>query len=335
MFKSKTDFNAFDKNNDKVKNLEMTKVKALSKSASKKLQGKPEDKTPFHLILDYFKDEKDKTLGHFIDFGENKKLAKHFQQVEMKSGKLDKSMSASQKEAAAGFAYVKEENGKKVMCFEPDPNCKIPKGKWPKILKGLKSFLGGLKGVLVLDGVIISDEEETTEPIAEETTEEETSRGTSSSETDTSNIKNLLDVVSKELKETLPKDIIPKIKNKTVQAEDGGIVEGILDHIQEFITTFDEAAQPVKEKLQGVYDTIQKQLPQVEKIREAIEKILGSKKTTPEQSQEDTSLLDELLRLAKEGIDEFDKRFDQLQRNLEEESQAPIAGGEAFLSEFN
>lgn len=333
MFKSKTDFNAFDKNNDKVKNLEMTKVKALSKSASKKLQGKPENKTPFHLILHYFKDEKDKVLGHFIDFGENKKLAKHFQQIEMKSGKLDKSMSASPKEAATGLAYVKEENGKKMICFEPDPNSKIPKAKWPKILKGLKSFLGGLKGVLVLDGTIISEEEKT-EETSDETTEEETSRGTSSSETDTSGIKKLLDVVSKALKETLPKDIIPKIKNKTVQAEDGGIVEDILDHIQEFVTAFDEAAQPVKEKLQGVYDTIQKQAPQVEKIREAIEKLLASSNGSP-ASQEDTSVIDELLRLAKEGIGEFDKRYDQLQKNLEEESQAPMPGGEALLNELN
>lgn len=325
MFKSKTDFNAFDKNNKKVKNLEITKVKARSKSASKKLQAKPETKTPFHLVLNYFKDDKDKSLGHFIDFGENKKLTKHFDQVEMKSGKLDKSMSANQKEAAAGHAYVKEENGKQKMYFEPASNCKVPKGKWPKILKGLKAFLGGLKGVVVINGEVVSDEEVNN---TESTTEEEKPTET----TDETGIRSLLVAISTELKQTLPKDILPKIKAKTVQPEDGTIVDGILDQISEFVETFEAATQPVKDQLQSMYDTVQKKVPQVEKIRDAIEQLLS---ITDKTTQEDTSLIDELLRLAQEGIGEFDQRYDQLQQDLEEESQAPIEGGEELLKQLN
>jgi hypothetical protein len=35
MFKSKTDFNAFDKNNEKVDNTKFTKVKGFSKAGTK------------------------------------------------------------------------------------------------------------------------------------------------------------------------------------------------------------------------------------------------------------------------------------------------------------
>lgn len=175
MFKSKIDFNAFDTNNEKVDNLEQTKVKGLSKASVKKLAAKPGESTPFHLVLDYFKDNKDKPQGHFLCFGVNKKMDKHFQQVEMKSGKLDKSMSASQKEASMGNAYVKVDGGKKMLCLEPDANSKIPGGKWAKILKALKPYLSGLKAVISIGGELIGDEEEdTTGETAPETTGEET-----------------------------------------------------------------------------------------------------------------------------------------------------------------
>lgn len=174
MFKSKVDFNAFDTKNDKVENLQQNKVRTLSKASVKKLAAAPGEKTPFHLILDYFKDDKEKPQGHFLGFGNNKKMDKHFQQVEMKSGKLDKSMSASQKEASMGEAFVKEENGKKLLCFEPAPESKVPGGKWPKILKSLKPYLNGLKAVVVIGGQAISEEstgEESTEENTDETTD--------------------------------------------------------------------------------------------------------------------------------------------------------------------
>lgn len=176
MFKSKVDFNVFDKNNTKVKDLEQTKAKALSKAGVKKLQSSPETSTTFHLALNYFKDDKDNSLGHFIGFGENKKLDKHFQQVEMKSGKMDKSMTASPKEASLGTAYVKTINGKETLCFEPDANSKIPQGKWPKILKELKAWFSGIKTVAIFNGQVIEEEggEEEGDNTTN-TTEEETS----------------------------------------------------------------------------------------------------------------------------------------------------------------
>lgn len=170
MFKSKVDFNVFDKNNTKAKDLEQAKAKALAKAGVKKLQASPETTTSFHLALNYFKDDKEKSLGHFVGFGENKKLDKHFQQVEMKSGKMDKSMTSSPKEASIGSAYVKTLNGKETLCFEPDANSKIPQGKWPKILKELKAWFAGVKAVAIFDGQVVEDTEEEVEDTTEDTT---------------------------------------------------------------------------------------------------------------------------------------------------------------------
>ena len=81
MFKSKIDINEFDKNNKKVKDIEYPKAKALAKAGAKKLANKPGEKTNFHLALNYFQDDKGKSLGHFLCFGINKKMDKHFLQV--------------------------------------------------------------------------------------------------------------------------------------------------------------------------------------------------------------------------------------------------------------
>lgn len=167
--KSKLKFESFDQNNKKVPNPQLAQQKNLAKAGIKKIVNKDGLVTNFHLILNYFKDEAGKTLGHLLDVGENKKLSKHFEQVEMKSGKLDKSMSASQKEAATGTIYVKTVNDKAIVHVEPHESCKIPGGKWAKILKELKPQFAGMKAVVVLEGMILSDESETEETPKEET----------------------------------------------------------------------------------------------------------------------------------------------------------------------
>lgn len=149
-FKSKTSLNAFDKNNTSVKNTEYNSLKTLTKTGVKKLATANGESTPFHLILDYFKDDKEKPLAHFLDLGINVKMGKHFEQVEMKPGKLDKSMSASPKEAASGVAFIKAVDGVYTLHFQPAEQCKIPEGKWPRIIKALKPFLAGYPAVVVL-----------------------------------------------------------------------------------------------------------------------------------------------------------------------------------------
>lgn len=161
--KSKVKFESFDLKNEKVKNPDQAQQKNLSKTAMKKLVNQEGVSTSFHLIINYFKDESGKSLGHFLDIGENKKLTKHFEQVEMKSGKLDKSMSASQKEAAIGKVYVKKVKGQPLVHLEPAASCKIPGGKWGKLLKELKAQFAGMKAVVVLEGKPSINEEEESE----------------------------------------------------------------------------------------------------------------------------------------------------------------------------
>jgi hypothetical protein len=359
MFKSKIDFNAFDTNNDKVKDLEPNKVKALAKASVKKLLAQPEVRTPFHLILDYFKDDQEKPQGHFLGLGVNKKLDKHFEQVEMKSGKLDKSMSASQKEAAMGEAYSKEENGKKILCIEPHPGVKVPKGKWAKILKGLKPYLAGAKAVVVFEGQTIGDEEgdtatdeETTETGTEEqgetgadtetnveeqgeTTTDEAS--TDSSDEDAPNLieqfKAQLAEISTGLTQTLPKEIVPKIKARSVEANDLDVVQQLKTKMEEFEEAFQGAAENIQKKLSKMRNKINKQLDKVDKILKAVELVLkkiGGEETT-EETEEDTSVLDKLLKTAEKSLGNYRKVYDKLKKDLEESEEEPIEGGSDLL----
>lgn len=369
MFKSKVDFNAFDTNNKKVKDIDEPKVKALSKNSVKKLLNSPDTRTPFHLILDYFKDDKGKGLNHFLGFGVNKKLDKHFEQVEMKSGKLDKSMSASQKEASMGEAYCKDEGGKKLLCFEPSPKSKVPKGKWPKILKGLKPFLAGAKAVVIIDGTVVGEEElpeegteentstDTTEETPQEdttntstdTTEEAPQEDTTNTTTDTTEetaeeatdntslvdqFKAQLEEIANGLKQTLPKEIIPKIKDKTVEAADLDIVNEIKNKINEFEEAYTTAAENIQSKLTKMRDSIAKQAPKVDQIIQAVEKLLGS--GSPEESSttgEDTSAIQELLDMARKGLDDFNSMYDQLKSDLENSTSEPLPEGDALLEQ--
>ena len=338
MFKSKVDFNAFDLKNDKVKNVEETKIKALSKNAVKKVLKNPEVRTPFHLILDYFKDKSNKPLTHFLCFGINKKMDKHFEQVEMKSGKLDKSMSASQKEASMGEVYCKEEGGKKLLCFEPTAKSKIPKGKWPKILKTLKPFLAGAKAVVILDGTMIGEDTDLPEATTEEavsTNEKEGQEAPDQTE-DTSNfdqIKAQLEAIATSLKETLPKEVIPRLRERTVDATDLEVVNAIKDKITAFENAYQAATEHVQSKLADMRNSIVKQTPKVEQLVNMIEKLLGSI-GADSASGEDTSALEALLKLATTSLNTFDKSYDELKKALENTAPEPLPSGDQFIKQL-
>ncbi|MGH1337573.1 MAG: hypothetical protein ACRBFS_15725 [Aureispira sp.] len=329
MFKSKVDFNAFDLKNEKVKNVEETKIKALSKNAVKKVLKNPEVRTPFYLILDYFKDKANKPLTHFLCFGINKKMDKHFEQVEMKSGKLDKSMSASQKEASMGEVYCKEEGGKKLLCFEPSAKSKIQKGKWPKILKTLKPFLAGAKAVVIIDGAMVGEDTDLLETTEQAPSSDQTG--------DTANLmdqfKAQLEAIAVSLKETLPKEIIPKLKSRTVEAIDLETVNAIKDNINTFEAAYQEATESVQNKLTKMRDSIVNQVPKVEQLVKAIEGILGS--TGPNSvSEEDTSTLEALLKLATQSLNDFDKNYDQLKTDLETATPVSLPSGDQFIEQL-
>ncbi|BDS15086.1 hypothetical protein [Aureispira anguillae] len=330
MFKSKTDFNAFDKNNSKVKNLEAAKTKALTKSGTKKLINKLGEKTSYHLVLDYFVDDKGKTLGHFLDLGENKKLSKHFEQVEMKAGKLDKSMSESPKKACAGFAYIELVKGKKVVHIEPNANSKIPKGKWAKILKDLKPLFGGLKAVVVLAGELIeADPQEEGEDVvanAEEPTKTEKPA--------TDQIKELIVGISGILKEQLPKVVLPNVKSKNVSQEDLDITSDLFDKIEDFKAVYEEATAEIQQKIAKHYNSILNQVPKLEKIQLAVENLLGISDNEVTEEAPDTAevkALKELLAYVNSEMDSIEKNFTKAKDEITNAASEIIAGGEELL----
>merc|ERR1711937_221478 len=77
MFKCKIDLAAFDKNDTKVADIDLNKVKALSKAACKKLSAQIGEKAPFYFVKDYFEKE-GKSIGSFLAIGIHKKMEKHF-----------------------------------------------------------------------------------------------------------------------------------------------------------------------------------------------------------------------------------------------------------------
>ncbi len=349
MFKSKIDFNAFYTHNDKVKDLEQSTVKALAKAAVKKLLAKPGERTSFHLLLDYFKDEKGNALGHFLGFGISKKLDKHFLQIEMKSGKLDKRISNNPKEASMGEAYIKKDGAKALLCFEPHPNSKIPAGKWPKILKSLKAYLNGIKAVVVIGGQIIGDDAANAAAAAPDAAiapQEDTvnpQEDTVNPQEDTVNpqedvaalaaqFKEQLEQISGYLKETLPKDILPKIKNKTLDVSDLEVVQNIKAKIDDFEAAYQNAAETLQSKLAKMRDSIAQQTPKVEKVLKAVEQLLGTN-TGDDTTEDDATAIQELLDMAREGLAHFDSIYDQLKSDLENSKAEPLPSGAAFLEE--
>ena len=338
MFKSKTDFNAFDKNNTKVANLKLTKVKGFSKAGIKKLMGKIGARTFYHLILEYFVDDKGKVEGHFLDIGENKKLRKHFEQVEMKSGKLEKSMSETPKKASAGEIYIQEIKGSKVVHFEPNEASKIPKAEWPKVLKTLKPFLNGLKAVVVLAGVVIGAEaaeegEEDTDDSTESTTEDSTQTDVDSTSV-AGKIKELVLGITGILKEELPKTVVPNIKAKKVSQKDADTTNDLFSKLDELKEVYDDAGSEIQQKIGKYYDSIMNQVPKLEKVRSAINSLLGVYDEASKEEagdSEEVKQLKELLAYATRETDAIWERFNKTKREIGKASAQAIKGGEQLL----
>lgn len=339
MFKSKTDFNAFDKNNTKVDNPKISKVKGLSKAGTKKLMGKEGERTFYHLILEYFVDDKGKAEGHFFDIGVNKKLRKHFEQVEMKSGKLDKSMSATPKNACAGEIYIKEIKGNKVVHFEPIETSKVQKAKWPKVLKTLKPFLNGLKAVVVIAGEVIGAEEggEESSDDSEATTVEDGTQTDVDTTAVTAKIKDLVLSITGVLKTELPKVIVPNIKAKNASQKDADVIDGLFSNLDELKAVYETAGAEIQAKIEKHYGSIMNQIPKLEKIQTALSNLLLNSdenedllKENPEDTEE-VKRLKKLLAYATKETDAIWENFNKTKREISKAASKAIKGGDKLL----
>lgn len=336
MFKSKVDFNAFDKHNTKVEQPVFLKQKSVTKNNIQKLAKQEEEKTMYHLVLNYFEDASGKAIAHFFDLGINKKMQKHFAQVEMKTGKLDKRSSKTPKEASAGMAYVKTIDQVPYLHLEPSPDSKIPKGKWQKISKGLKPYLSGMKIMVILEGETIEEDVQDETPLTESTAPE--------SSTDTNNdgiqtIKTLITSISAVLKDQLPKSVIPNLKAKTATQEDRDTMDGLWTNIEALRTAYEAASTDIQTKIAKHYNMVMGQAPKLAKVKAALAALTGSSEEdlseltkVDESDPEAVKALKELLAKLEEEMNAFDRNFSILYNSISSASEQMIASGEALLA---
>jgi hypothetical protein len=327
MFKCKIDITTYDKNAKEVPNAELPKTKNLSKAAVKKLASKLGEKTNFYLAKDYF-ENKGKPVGHFLAFGISKKLAKHFIMNEMKG----KGSSGDAKSAATGEVSIKKIDGKDKLVFEPHAKCKIPAGQWPKLLKSLKTFLGGYKAVVSVNGQMIEEEpllpgevEEVDDtPAGEEETFEDAKAESEADEdeadekapSDAKNnnqivvdeIKNLIKSIGGEMKNNISSVIVPNIKSKKVSDKDLSASVNLLSDIDKLKALYNSAEDKVKSALAEHVDKIVAFAPKLEQIKSAIEKILPSLSDAVKDAIKDvtngaTEVIKGVKKVSKEYID--------------------------------
>ncbi|MFK7796073.1 MAG: hypothetical protein AB8E82_01380 [Aureispira sp.] len=332
---SKINFKSFNLYDTQVPNVDPKKMKGLTKAATRKLLNNLGVRAPFFLILNYFKDPSGKPMGHFLDIGTNKKMVKHFEQVEMKSGKLDKSMAASQKEAAMGEVYAQEKNGQNVLFFVPDDKSKIPDSKWPNILKKIRPLINNLKAFAVLNGAVVAAEEEGKGSTETELGVQETDDMEEGISLDA--LKALFQPISTMLKETLPQEILPRIKSKTVTEADDEAIDELQGQVEEFLEDYEQGTTEAKTALAKAKTTLEGQLPKIKQIATVIKANITTLDTVTETevppSPEEEALvkkLEELLTQAQEGLQGFDQKYQNLQVDLDR-PPTPIPDGDTFL----
>lgn len=320
MFKSKTDFNVFDKHHTKVPNLDFKKMKGITKTALKKLAGGSGERTPFHLLIGYFEDASGKPQDHFFDLGIQKRLSRHFKQVEMKPGKPKKRISASPKEAAFGEAYVSVVDGAEVLHLQPDEKTKVIASNWPKVFKKLKPMLNGMQVVIVMNGEEVA--------VSEASAEED---GISLEQ-----LKLSLGVISKEMKEELSQEIMPRVKSKQATEEDLNAVQGLKQKMETFLEQYKQGTLSAQEELATSTATLEKKLLKLDEIIAYINKILTGATTATDvipASEEDEKLIADMkamLKQLEEGNNSFEKKYKRLQPELDKQSR-PIPEGTSFL----
>lgn len=173
MFPCKVKIEALDKANTKVPEVDFKGNRSVVKGQLKKLMNNQPERTQFYYIGEYFQ-KNGKAVGDFLALGKSMKLEKQFIQAEMKkSNKSVVGQDQDPKKAATGDIYVDMIDEVLTICFEPHDKCKIPTGRWPKLLKRMKEYFSGKKAVAIINGEIIQDGELDRGDEVESTTEDQ------------------------------------------------------------------------------------------------------------------------------------------------------------------
>lgn len=267
MFPCKVKIDELDRKNTKVEDVDFSSNKNKTKGKIKKVATKAGEKTPFYFIADYF-EKNGKPIADFLTLGNSPKLEKHFIKNEMKNS--DSSfMDTKQdpKKAATGEVYVKDLNGKPTLHFEPHDKCKVPAGKWPKILKNMKAYFNGMKAVVVLDGQITEEED------GEDTTNE----STNDNDNDTAaNVETAIEEITPQELADNYKEILVSFKEVQKAEHDVDDVKILYRSLISWEKDYQKQPDAVKEKLANLYQSFDAILEGVKKTLK-VDQLIGNK----------------------------------------------------------
>lgn len=176
--------------------------------------------------------------------------------------------------------------------------------------------------------VLGSEEEEETSAVVEEVAVPK-----SNSEI----IKALIIGITGVLKEELPKVIVPNIKAKKVSQTDADVTNELLDNLSKLETAYKEASTEVQQKIEKHYLAIMGQVPKLQKIKDAIDNLIGIESMEDllkanDNDAEEVKRLKELLDYVLKETASIWKNFDQAEQEISNSSSEVIKGGEDLLN---
>lgn len=171
------------------------------------------------------------------------------------------------------------------------------------------------------------------------TTEEEENESTADldSKSIAVQIKELVLGITGILKEELPKAIVPNIKAKKVSQKDADITNDLFTKLDELKAVYETAGSDIQQKIGKHYDSIMNQVPKLEKVKAALNNLLGISEGNKDVTKEDTNdseevkQLKKLLAYATKETDAIWASFNKTKDEVSKASSQAIKGGDQLL----
>jgi hypothetical protein len=141
-------------------------------------------------------------------------------------------------------------------------------------------------------------------------------------------IKNLIVTIGNAMKDTISTTVVPNVKRKEVSDNDMKLSVDLMAEIEKLKLLYDSAEEKVKKSVSKHYDKILTYIPQLDKIKSAIEKLLGASTDSDDKSdegavQKNKEMEDFLKYMAKKG--------GELKAELSKAGDTVIAEGKELL----
>jgi hypothetical protein len=141
-------------------------------------------------------------------------------------------------------------------------------------------------------------------------------------------IKNLIVTIGNAMKDTISSTVVPNVKRKEVSENDMKMSVDLMAEIEKLKKLYDSAEEKVKKSVSKHYEKILTYIPQLDKIKGAIDKLLGTSTDTDDKSdkeaaQKNKEMEDFLKYMAKKG--------GELKAELSKAADTVIAEGKELL----